>query len=699
VSAQEPTRAPVEKQAAPDEKKADRSVREVGGRLIVSGETVVVIADPDAPPRDASIATKTNTPLLETPRSVSVTERRTLDDRLATNIEAAHDYTVGVTPMDERGPASARGFGIGFYDLRRDGLRTFSWSVREPVALERVQYLSGSAAVLYGDGSPGGLVNLVLKKPLPVRRGEVTASGGGLGFVRLTADLTGPVSGHQQVRYRIIGAGERLGNGFGNDERRISFLPMLSFDVGTGVSVHVDGEFYDQRGRGYRHNVPSTSDTQHGDFSHIPWNLNVASPEDQWSGWSASPGVRVDARLGHRSSVHTSARYTRIGGDIDVQGLAGLASDGHTLNRFAYREISAWQEYQTDTFVISTVHTSAIEHRVVTGFEAGLSTTDSDIGIGRAPSLDMYAPVYAAPPPTPDLRLTRYDVGRLGAYAQDQIRLRPGIIVVPALRWSRLSTTDRAVTNATSGALSNLGTASDVALLPSVGVVVLPRPWLSVYSTAARGFEPPTPGQYLQDGRALVPADNSSVEAGAKADLLSSRLALTGAAYGIRRTNVPEVQATGFYRQIGEGKSRGIEAGLHGSLASGLGIDAGYAWTGTEITRDVAGFVGRELPNAPRHKANVWVRYRFPEGRWKQVMLATGLLYVSNRFIAGDNVTVAAAYTRLDVSGSYELAGPRLRLGAAVQNVTNVRYVTSGSGGALWAGAPRRMAFQISSSF
>ena len=127
---QEPTAPPAEKQAAPDEKNADTSVREVGGRLIVSGETLVVVADPDAPPRQTLIATKTDTPLLETPRSVSVTERRTLDDRLATNVEAAHDYTVGVIPMDERGPASARGFGIGFYDLRRYGLRTFSWSVR-----------------------------------------------------------------------------------------------------------------------------------------------------------------------------------------------------------------------------------------------------------------------------------------------------------------------------------------------------------------------------------------------------------------------------------------------------------------------------------------------------------------------------------------------------------------------------------------
>ena len=93
------------------------------------------------------------------------------------------------------------------------------------------------------------------------------------------------------------------------------------------LTVHVDGELYHQRGRGYRHTVPSTPDTQHGDFSKIAWDLNIASPDDQWSGWSASPGVRLDVRLGQRSSVHTSARYTRIGGDLDVQALAGLAPD------------------------------------------------------------------------------------------------------------------------------------------------------------------------------------------------------------------------------------------------------------------------------------------------------------------------------------------------------------------------------------
>jgi iron complex outermembrane recepter protein len=148
---------------------AETRVREVGGRLQVTGETVEVVADSDKPIASSSLATKTDTALLETPRSVSVIERKTLDEIQAINVSQAHDYAPGFSPQDERGPAFSRGFMVGFYDLRRDGLRTYTWSVRELAAVERVQYLRGPAGVLYGDGSPGGLVNLVLKKPLPVR--------------------------------------------------------------------------------------------------------------------------------------------------------------------------------------------------------------------------------------------------------------------------------------------------------------------------------------------------------------------------------------------------------------------------------------------------------------------------------------------------------------------------------------------------
>ncbi len=688
-----PPRAGPEKDAAPD----DNSVKDVGGRLVVDGGTVVVASDPDLPPRDSSIATKTDTPLNETPRSVSVTDRRTLDDRLAVNISDAHDYTVGVTPMDDRGPAFARGFRIDFYDLRRDGLRTYTWSVREPAALERVQYLRGPASVFYGDGSPGGLVNLVLKKPLPVPRTELTASVGELGFGRFTADVTGPVGGNRRRRYRVIGAGEWLDNSIHNDERRLSFLPMLSVDVGESVTLHMDGEFYHQQGRNYWHMVPATPDTQAGDFSRIPWNLSTASPDDDWSGWNASAGLRLDGRLNRRSSLHVSGRYTTIDGDIDLQVLSGLAPDARTANRYAYREISTWREYQSDAFISTAVATGSVEHQLVVGVEAGLSTADRELGTGSAPSLDLYSPVYGPKPSSPATEPTKYDVVRAGTYVQDQIRLGSAIVITPALRWSWLRVENRALPSDGLDDPFRERVATETAVSPSLGAVVRPRRWLSLYANVARGFEPPTPGLYLEDGRALAPSDNTLVEAGVKSDFSGGRLAFSTGVYGIRRTNVPEAVALGVYRQIGEGTSRGVEVEAVGSVVGGLGVTVGYAWNQTEVTRDAAGFIGRELPNAPNHKANAWARYRFPEGTLEGLMLAAGVVYVSDRFINRDNIFIAPAYTRLDASGSYALT-PALKLSVLLQNATDIRYVTSGSGGALYAGAPRRAAVQVSFS-
>jgi iron complex outermembrane receptor protein len=669
---------------------------EAGGRLVVSSETVVVVGDPDRPSRDASIAGKTDAPIAETPRSVSVTERRTLDDRLAVNIANAHDYTAGLMPADERGPAFARGFFVSFYDLRRDGLRTYAWSVREPVGVERIQYLRGPAAILYGDGSPGGLVNMVLRKPLPTSRAELTASGGELGFGRVTGDVTGPVGESRRVRYRAIGAAEWLENGFDNDERRLSLLPMLSFDLGRSATVHVDSELYHQRGRNYRHVVPVTSDTQHGDFSKLPWDLSIASPDDGWSGWNVSPGVRLDWQMGPATWLHSAVRYTRIGGDLSLQALAGLAPDGRTANRFNYVEQSTWDEWQSDTFIARSAITGRVEHKIVVGGEVGLSTAESLIGIGAGTPLDIYAPVYAPPPSQPPLQPTRYDVLRLGVYAQDQMRLHRAVILVPGLRWSRLNVEDKIDRPSVASAER---VSSEVRLSPSLGLVVLPRPWFSIYASGSQGFEPPAPGQYLEDGRASSLAESTSYEGGVKFDLLGGHMMASVAGFGIRRTNVAEADGLGFYREIGEGRSRGLELELAGRVAEGLFVQAAYARTDTEITRSLIGGVGNDLPNAPHHNASVWARYRVMEGRLAGAMFAAGVVHVSNRFLAADNIAIAPAYTRLDVSGSYELERQRLRIAVAVPNVTNRRYVTSGAGQGLWAGQPRRLVLQLTTWF
>jgi iron complex outermembrane recepter protein len=672
-------------------------VREVGGRLVASGETVVVKGEIDQPVRDSSIATKVDTPLLETPRSITIIDRQTLDDLSVVNITQAHDYSVGMTPQDERGPGFARGFPVDFYDLRRDGLRTYSWSVREPVALDRIQYLRGPASVLYGDGSPGALINLVLKKPMPVRQLELGGSIGTAGFGRLTADTTGPLNEARTARYRLIASGEWLDNGFDNDERRFTIFPSLAVDLNARTSLSFDTEIYRQRGRNYRHAIPATAAAQRGDFSAYPWDLSVAAPDDGWSGGNVAPGVRLDVGLGRDASLHISARYTRIDGDIDIQAPIGLTADGTTVLRYHYREISTWDEYQSDTFVATTTRTGGVEHKLVAGIEAGVSATDSQIGVGPAAPLDIHDPVYGAPPSEPALSPSRFDVTRVGLYATDQIRLSKVVTVVPGLRWSQIDVDDKVA--ATTRSTTTEPTSADSIVSPSIGLVVLPRPWFSLYSTYNEGFEPPVPGQYLENGLAPALSENSSFEAGAKADLMNQRISVTGAGFRIRRTNVPEADPRGFYRQIGEGRSHGLELEAIGSVAQGLTARAGYAWTQTEITQDALGSVGRELPNAPRHKVNLWLRYRFARGAAAGLMVAGGVVYESDRFTARDNLITAPAYTRFDASSSWPLPGRRLALGVVAENLTDLRYVRSGAGGVFFAGPPRRLAVQLTSSF
>jgi iron complex outermembrane receptor protein len=681
--------------AQPEATQETQSLREVGGRLVATGETVVVRGELDQLPRDSSVATKIQTPLIETPRSITLVDRQTLDDMAVINITQAHDYTVGLSPQDERGPAFARGFPVDFYDLRRDGLRTYSWSVREPVALDRIQYLRGPSSVLYGDGSPGALINLVLNKPLSVRRVDVSGSVGSLGFGRLSADATGPLNAARTVRYRLIASGEWLENGFDNGERRFTVFPSLAVDLGSTSTLSFDTEIYRQRGRNYRHVVPATPDAQRGDFAAYPWDLSAASPDDGWSGGNVSPGVRLDVRLGPQTSLHVAGRYTRIDGDIDVQALISVSPDGNSALRYHYREISTWDEYQSDAFATTTARTGGIEHRLVAGIETGVSATDSDIGVGPAAPLDIDDPIYGPQPSPPPLSPVRFDVTRIGLYATDQMQLWRNVTVVPGLRWSWIEVDDK-VAAAPSGAES---ASSDALISPSIGLVVLPRPWFSLYSSFMQGFEPPVPGQYLEDGRAPALSENRAFEAGAKADLLNRRISITGAGFRIRRTNVPEADPTGFYRQIGEGASHGVELEAIGAVAHGLTTRAGYAWTRTEIMQDALGATGRELPNAPHHKAHLWLRYRFESASLRGLMVAAGVVHESERFTNRDNVVTAPAYTRLDASSSWPLPGRRLILGLVVENLTDLRYVRSGAGGVLFAGPPRRIAVQMASSF
>src|SRR5262249_62089234 len=110
-------------------------------------------------------------------------------------------------------------------------------------------------------------------------------------------------------------------------------------------------------------------------------------------------------------------------------------------------------------------------------------------------------------------------------------------------------------------------------------------------------------------------------------------------------------------------------------------------------------FAGNALPNAPRHKANAWLRYRFAEQRLRRLTLAAGVVHVGERYSTRDNLVRMPAYTRVDATASLELVGPKLVLGLVAQHASDTRYVTSGTRGAYIAGPPRRLAVSPPSAF
>jgi outer membrane receptor protein involved in Fe transport len=140
------------------------------------------------------------------------------------------------------------------------------------------------------------------------------------------------------------------------------------------------------------------------------------------------------------------------------------------------------------------------------------------------------------------------------------------------------------------------------------------------------------------------------------------------------------------------------ELEVSGTFTPGLGLRGGYSWTDTEITRDSSGFVGFDVPNAPPHKAQLWMSYRFPSRVLNRLMVAGGAVRASSQFTSRDNLVEAPGFTRFDASASYELAGPRLTVGLVAQNLTNRRYVTSGAGTNLYAAPLRRLAVQLRSA-
>ncbi|HET8610111.1 MAG TPA: TonB-dependent receptor plug domain-containing protein, partial [Burkholderiales bacterium] len=193
----------------------------------------------------SATATKTDTPLLETPQSVSVVTRERIEDQGATSLQDALNYAAGVRSdaygVDSRTDnVRVRG---AYPDEYRDGLRRtvgyYTSNTRvDPYTLERIEVLRGPSAMLYGQGSTAGVINMVSKRPLPEAQREIGVQLGSYGRKQIETDLTGPLTRDGDWLYRLVAVGRDSDTqvDYVPDDRRV-LAPSLTWRPSAATSL------------------------------------------------------------------------------------------------------------------------------------------------------------------------------------------------------------------------------------------------------------------------------------------------------------------------------------------------------------------------------------------------------------------------------------------------------------------------------
>jgi iron complex outermembrane receptor protein len=684
--------------------------------------------------KSATTATKMTTPLRDVPMSLQVLNHEFIADLRAQRMGDIYQFITGLSFSDTRvsDGFSIRGFSgsNNVKNIQVDGLPGIGsrFSTPPSVNIERVEVLKGPAAVLYGYMEPGGLVNMVTKKPQARQRTEIFTSfsmyasdissdSGWQG----TIDLTGPITADRRLRYRLIAQYEDL-DSFRRDiyQRNFYFMPSLMFAWSAHTSLTVGFEYLRER----RAADDGLVAPLNREDLVAPIDVVYQNPED----WEQDNGWSYTAEFKHRFAdtwqLNLTGRWVDHNDKRDVLRNQAIANNltNPALSTLSRRHNNQYNErnYRTvDANLHGEFMTGALKHRVLGGVTFGWEQNWFDRRSFYSTNLasltvNIYNPsrTAAKPPMQPD-SITDTQLELFGAYAQLQTELTPRLKLMVGGRYDRQDTEfERHRVSPTRR------TASASAAVPSFGLVYQPVQELSLYASRSESFHPVSNAFVNEDadGRSghWDPEVAWQNEVGLKWDWPERNLTATLAVFEIVKDNVleqtgtPNVNGVNYWIEVGEVKSRGFEIDVQFKPLPHVQLRGGYAYVDAFVARSlVATSQGAKLRNVPEHSANLWARYNVPSGPLKGLGVGFGGAYQSERL--GVTTTNAAtqfrmsSFVKLDAALYYQWRRHSLALN--VKNLADKRYFPGGGSGTvagnvrLSAGEPRQLTLSLRTTF
>jgi iron complex outermembrane receptor protein len=641
---------------------------------------VQVVANADESPtgafpgyvaRRTATATKTDTPVLEVPQSISVIGREEMDARGAQDVMEAIRYTPGVTTgmygPDNRGweYILLRGFPTT-YGVFRDGLAQPpfgpTYYLTEPYGLERVEVLRGPSSMVFGQGDAGGIVNRVSKLANGERIREIELQYGSFQRKQLAFDLGDQIGSNTDLSYRVVGVGldsndqDRYPDGRKLNHTRSYIAPSVRWQPNATTSLTVFGEFL-------RNNTGEDPYYLTQDYKLYPIKVGDYS-FGQLKQTSSAIGYRFETALNDSWTLRQNFRYSQIDLSRRVVWADSLGEDQHTLARIARTWNDPADLAALDTNVQGKLRYGAVEHTVLLGVDYANQRGKQRRFIGAAPDLDLFAPVYgqAVTLPTEPLSNLSQSTRQTGFYAQDQIKFGENWVVTLGGRQDH-------VRQVTDNHLDFTHTRqSDSAFSGRAGLTYLLGNGWAPYVSYVTSFLPNSGVDV--NSEPFKPSRGKQVEVGVKFQPVGTRTLFTAAAFDLRKTNVVTADpATSEERQTGKQRSRGIELEAKGEIAPGLNIAAAYTWLDMKVLSSLdPDEVGKIPPLVPKQSASVWLDYTLGNG----LGFGGGVRYIGKRQNDEHNTTFERGVTLFDASAHYE-RGP-WRFALNVSNLADKKY-------------------------
>lgn len=577
----------------------------------------------------SSTGTKTDTPILVTPQSISVVGAEEMEARNVETVEDAIKYMPGIylpygATGDSRGNwINIRGFQTTELFLNGMVLRGVNWAHIDPSLIERVEVARGPASVLYGQGIPGGMVNVVGKRPQELFSAEVATEYGSFDWKRIEGDITGPLNDEGQWLYRFTAALQDSDgpNGLDHDRNdRTVIAPSLTWRPSSDTTLSLLVDYQDGRNNAW--NPRTRYDTPLGSTGP---KLYLGEPDfDSYRAEQTNVTLLAEHAFNDAFKVSSSARYTNWNVDYYQYWPLGIAADGRTLSRYIYSLTDETDVFTLDTHGEARASLLGMDHLLIAGID--YSYLDRLHGFGADPGseLDVFDPDYGDIEAAPGQTFTRDKQRALGLYAQDQIEIGAGWSIQAGGRQDYVTTSTRNVDG------SGLTSTQDDAFTWRLGVVYETDFGLVPYVSYAESFEPQSGTD--RNGNPFEPTTGRQYEIGLKYQPPGIDALATLALFDLRKQNAltPDPANNIFNIQTGEIRSRGVELGLTLGLDDGLNMVAAYTYNPMEVTKSkTPSEIGRQLYDQPIHTASLWLDYRVQEGSLAGLGFGGGLRYAS----------------------------------------------------------------------